>query len=149
MSLRAAFKLAMVVPGPGPPSRPTDSSRIVYVVLLIAYASSIWYGIAHGSPMEPWFRRQRLHASARICTCPFVGALSESLVSWHRSSSFGRLSCVTSIYSRVAKFRPIDTSQVAQPSCLVTLMVPDTGRGILVYLACVTPDLTIRQLENT
>jgi hypothetical protein len=29
-------------------SRPTDSPRIVYLVLLIAYASSIWNSIANG-----------------------------------------------------------------------------------------------------
>ncbi len=32
-------------------------------------------------------------------------AASSELVSWH-SSSFGRLCCVTSIYSRVARFKP-------------------------------------------
>ena len=79
-----------------------------------------------------WFRRQRLHrkparACARSCTCPFLGTLSESLVSWH-SSSFGRLCCASPIYSRVARFKPVDTFQGGSPSCLVTLMVLDFGR---------------------
>ncbi len=46
---------------------------------------------------------------------PFLGTLTESLLSWH-SSSFGGLCCVTSIYSRVARFKPVDTSEVAQAS---------------------------------
>jgi hypothetical protein len=45
----------------------------------------------------------------------FFGTLSESLVSrsWH-NSPFGRLCCITSIYSRVARFKPVDTLEVAQ-----------------------------------
>ena len=51
------------------------------------------------------FKRQRLHAHvpevapARSWDTAAAGPLSRSLVSWH-SSSFGRLCCVTSIYSR-------------------------------------------------
>jgi hypothetical protein len=59
--------------------------------------------------------RPKLHLVHNLqarCT-PFLGTLSESLVSWH-TSSFGRLCCVTSIYSRVARFKPVDTSDVAQ-----------------------------------
>jgi hypothetical protein len=61
---------------------------------------------------------------------PVLGALSASLVSWH-SSSFGRLCCATSIYSRVARFKPVifvDTSEVAQVALQVTLIAPDSGR---------------------
>ena len=92
----------------------TGASRIVYLVLLIAYASSIWFSIAkwiaYGSVVE---ETKVARACAQSCTCPFLGALSESLVSWH-SSSFGRLCCITSIYSRVARFKPVDTLEVAQ-----------------------------------
>jgi hypothetical protein len=42
--VRAPGPLASINPG----GLPTDSSRIVYLVLLIAYASSIWNSIANG-----------------------------------------------------------------------------------------------------
>jgi hypothetical protein len=51
-----------------------------------------------------WFRRQRLNAHApEVAPARSWARFSESLVSWH-ISSFGRLCCVTSIYSRVARF---------------------------------------------
>ena len=48
---------------------------------------------------------------------PVLGHAFESLVSWHSSSlqlQVGKLCCVTSIYSSVVRFKPVDTSEVAQ-----------------------------------
>jgi hypothetical protein len=76
--------------------------------------------------------------AARACarSCPFWGRLCESLVSWH-ASSFGRLcsGCVTSIYSRVATFQPVDTSEGAQAALPCDSHGPsDFGRVIyLIY----------------
>jgi hypothetical protein len=72
----------------------------------------------------------RMRARLGSCPCPFWGTLSraESLVSWH-SSSFGRLCCITSIYSRVARFRvkpvTVDTLEVAQE-----LQMPCDSQGL-------------------
>jgi hypothetical protein len=66
------------------------------------------------------------HAPVRSCTCPFLRTLSESLVSWH-SSPFGRLCCITSIYSRVARIimiKPVDTSEVAKAALTRRLSWP-------------------------
>jgi hypothetical protein len=93
------------------PDRPSDSSRIVYLVTLDRLCKLSRYGTAlqMDSSWNRWVRRQRLHAHApRSCTCPLLGTLSESLVSWH-SLSLGGLCCGTSIYSRVARFKPVDT----------------------------------------
>ncbi len=73
-------------------------------------------------PWGRWFERQRLHAHAPevapCTTCPFLGTVFESLVPWHSQIVIwegheGSVCCVTSIYSRVARFKPVDTSEVA------------------------------------
>jgi hypothetical protein len=118
-------------------------SRIVYLVStldrlrkldMVQHYKWIAYGCDHYGLGGKGAKRQRLHAHApEIAPARlFLGTLSESLVSWH-SSSFGRLWCITSIYSRVGRFKPVDTLEVA-PSCLqvvaLRVMVLDFGRVI-------------------
>ncbi len=68
-----------------------------------------------------WFRRQRLHAHIKCAprSCTWAPALGHAFPNhWHwfhgPSAQFGRLCCATPIYSSVARFKPVDTSEVAQ-----------------------------------
>jgi hypothetical protein len=127
--LAAAGVQSLYEPSPGHASNGPDllinSSRFVYLVLLIAYASSIWNSITRRWFWNRWFSRQRPHAHApEVASAPCRSArswarFSESLVSCctpiarHLEGSAASVSH-QQIHSSVARFNPVHTSEVAQ-----------------------------------
>jgi hypothetical protein len=83
------------------PQTPTSSAAGYLARVRARHAALLCTLKSWGSAFER--QRPRMRMRPMLCTCPFLGTLFMSRVSWH-SSSFGRLCCVTSIYSRVARF---------------------------------------------